>query len=199
MRARTLMILAACAALAVPLAAAGQDTKKDPVEPTPPPLGTASFEPPPVVHEVPLTANTFAIRAALAHMTEIELGELALARSKDPRVQAFARRMASDHRKSLEQLKRIVAEAKVALPGTLDEKHRKLKESLASLQGKEFDNAYAKAMAEGHDEAVALFDAAAHSDELPNAMRQYASSTLPTVREHRNAAHELHEAQAKAN
>jgi putative membrane protein len=151
------------------------------------------------VNEGPLTATTFVIRAAVAHMAEIDMGELALARSKDPGVQAFARRMASDHRKSLEQLKRIAADAKLALPGTLDEKHRKLEKSLSSLQGKEFDEAYAKAMAAGHDEAVALFDAAAQSKDLPDAMRQYASGTLPTVREHRNAAHELHAAQAKAH
>jgi putative membrane protein len=198
MRARTLMILGACATLAVPLAAAGQESKKEPVDRTPPPLGTASFEPPEAVDQEPLTGATFTIRAALGHMTEIELGELALARSKDPGIQAFARRMVTDHRKSLEQLKRAAAaDSGLALPGTLDEKHRKLKQSLASLQGKEFDAAYATAMAQGHDEAVALFDAAAHADKLQDPLRQYATSTLPVVREHRNAAQELHRAHAK--
>jgi putative membrane protein len=198
MHARALIILTACSALAVPLAF-GQESKKEPIDPTPPPLGTASFEPPEAVDQEPLTGATFVIRAALAHMTEIELGELALARSKDPGIQGFARRMVTDHRKSLEHLKRAAAaESGLALPGTLDEKRRKLKQSLSSLQGKEFDAAYAKAMADGHDEAVSLFDAASHAEKLPDPVHQYASSTLPVVREHRDAAHELHAAQAKS-
>jgi putative membrane protein len=192
MRRRTLTWLTLCAVLAAQAAGAAQESKKDPVDPTPPPLGTASFTPPPAVEGEPLTSNTFVIRAALVHMTEIELGQLAMARSSDPRVQDFARKMVDEHQKSLAQLRATAASAKVALPGALDQRHAELRKSLASLQGKEFDTAYAKAMAMGHDEAVALFDAASSSDNLMPSLQKYARDALPVVRKHRDAAHELH-------
>ena len=196
MRCRSLLIAAAPLALIVQLATAAEETKQQPADPTPPPLGTASFTPPPAVEEEPLTANTFVVRAAVANMAEVELGQLAAARSTDPKVQAFARKMVEQHGQSLQQLRAAAADAKIALPATVDEKHRELKQSLSSLQGEEFDAAYAKAMAKGHDEAVALFDAAAHASKLPESLRAYAAKALPVVRQHRDGAQELHASEA---
>ena len=47
-------------------------------------------------------------------------------------------------------------------------------------------------MAKGHDEAVALFDAAAHSPKMPEALKAYAAKSLPIVRQHRDGAQVLH-------
>jgi putative membrane protein len=126
----------------------------------------------------------------------VELGQLAMKRSSDPRVQTFARTMVEQHQRSLQDLRAAAADAKVALPGSVDEKHREVVQSLKSLQGEEFDTQYAKAMAKGHDEAVALFDAAANSDKLPESLHSYAARTLPVVRSHRDAAHQLHASEA---
>ena len=191
---RFLLLMAAPLALVLHTAA-GQESKQ-PVDPTPPPLGTASFNPPPSVENEPLTANTFVIRAAIASMAEIELGQLAMKRASDPRVQTFARTMVEQHQKSLQDLRSAAAEAKVALPGTVDEKHREVVQSLKSLQGEEFDAAYSKAMAKGHDEAVALFDAAKHSSKLPESLHEYAARALPVIQAHRDAAQELHASEA---
>jgi putative membrane protein len=165
-------------------------------EQTKPPLGTASFEPPTAMEEAPLTAETFVVRAAIANMAEIDLGKLALSRSADPGVQAYARKMIDEHGRAQKELEHAAAQAKIALPATVDEKHRKLQQELAALGGEDFDRQYAKVMAAGHDDAVALFDAAAHSKSLPPVLQTFASRTLPVVRQHRDAAQRLYSSKA---
>jgi putative membrane protein len=166
---------------------------RQPVDQTPPPRGTTSFEPPSTVHEEPLQAHTFVARAGIADMTEMELSELALARSQDPAVQAYARKMIDEHRKALANLKSVAAEAKVSVPGTPDQQHKEKKAALSRLQGKDFDKEYARLMVAGHDEAVALYDAAASAEKLPEVLQRYAKRTLPVIRTHRDAAYQLHE------
>jgi putative membrane protein len=74
-----------------------------------------------------------------------------------------------------------------------DKKHQDLKDALKRAPADEFDAGYVKAIVAGHDEAVALFDAAANSKTtaLPESMRRYASEMLPIIRSHRDAAHTL--------
>jgi putative membrane protein len=191
---RRALPLAACLASFASLALAQQPQQpRQPADQTSPPRGTTSFEPPSGVHKEPLVAHTFVARAGIADMTEIELSELALARSKDPAVQAYARKMIDEHRKALGNLKTAASEAKVSVPGTLDQKHEEKKAALSRLQGKDFDKEYAQLMAAGHDQAVALYDAAASAEKLPEVLQRYAKRTLPVIRTHRDAAHELHE------
>lgn len=156
------------------------------------PRGTTSLEPPSSVHEEPLMAHTFVARAGIADLTEIELAELALTRSKNAAVQAYARKMVDEHKKALANLKTVAAEAKVSVPGTPDQKHKEKKTALSRLEGTQFDKEFAKLMVAGHDEAVALYDAAVSSKDLPEVLQRYAKRTLPVIRQHRDAAHELH-------
>lgn len=173
------------------LALTQQAPERERIDPTPPPRGTASYMPPSAVADEPLTARTFVIRAALTNMSEAELSELALTRSRNDAIQAYARRMVQDHGRAQAKLRTAAAEAKVALPGTLDKTREDAKTALAGLPAEEFDAGYVKAMVAGHDEAVALFDVAAHSTALPKVLQSYAIAVLPTIREHRDGAHAL--------
>jgi putative membrane protein len=188
---RRALLLAACLASFVSLVWAQQS--QQPRDQLPAPRGTTSFEPPSSVHEEPLAAHTFVARAGIADMMEMESSELALRRSQDPAVQAYARKMVDEHRKALGNLKSVAAEAKVSVPGTLDQKHEEKKTALSRLAGKDFDKEYAQLMVAGHDEAVALYDAAASAQKLPEVLQRYAKRTLPVIRAHRDAAHQLHE------
>ena len=80
---------------------------------------------------------------------------------------------------------------KIALPAKVDKKHEDLKGSLKRSARDEFDGGYVKAMVSGHDEAVALFDAASRSKTLPRPLQLYATEMLPMIRNHRDAAHAL--------
>jgi putative membrane protein len=185
-------------ALLCQIALAQQPQQREPIDPTPPPRGTASFEPPPsLAEDAPLTAQTFVIRAAIVNMAETDLAELALTRSQNAALQGFARKMLDEHRRAQEKLRTVAADTKIALPAMVDKKHQDLADVLKRSEAGELDAAYIKAMVSGHDEAVALFDAAASSKTLPKPLQRYAIEMLPIIRNHRDAAYALQSLQSK--
>jgi putative membrane protein len=182
-------------ATAIQLASAPVFSQEQP-EPVPPPRGTTSFTPLPDLEKQPLTAATFVARAAIVNLSEIELGELALARSTDPAVKEFAEQLVEHHRAANEQLETLAKEQRVSLPGTVDEDRRKLKQELSALDEKAFDARYIEAMAAEHDKAIALFEAASQAPQLPTTLRDYAESASAQVKDHRKTAQGLEAAQA---
>jgi putative membrane protein len=177
-----LVVLTALVALPV----ASQDTRSEQRKESPPPLGTASFTPPESKKQEPLTPENFVVRAAIANMSEIELSELALEKSADPALRKYATQIIQDHKAAQAKLKAVAAPAKIALPGTVDEAHRKQKQALAEKVGVEFDREYVSLMQTGHDEAIKLMSSAAKSQELEASLQGYANETLKTVQRHRD-------------
>jgi putative membrane protein len=88
-------------------------------------------------------------------------------------------------------LKKIAGAENLTLPQSLDAEHQALKEKLSDLKGEAFDREYAKAMAKGHDKAVALFETASQAAQLPAELKEFAAATLPTLKEHMEMAHDL--------
>lgn len=131
------------------------------------------------------SATDFARKAAVGNEFEIESSNLALQKSQDENIRHFAQQMVGDHGKAGDDLATTVANANMEKPdATLDRKHQKMLDKLNAASGTEFDHAYIKAQVKAHDEAVSLFkDYAKHgsNDDLKN----FASSTLPTLNEHK--------------
>lgn len=136
--------------------------------------------------------DEFAKQAAVISKAEIELGELALQKSNNDDVKKFAKRMVTDHTTSSAKLKTAADKQDIALPESLDAEHKATKQKLSALQGEEFDREYMKTMSKGHDKAVALFESASQSTEVSPELKQFAASTLPTLRDHQKMAHSLH-------
>src|SRR5687767_4264229 len=140
-------------ALLCQTALAQQPQQREPVDPTPPPRGTASFEPPPsLAEDAPLTAQTFVIRAAIVNMAETDLAELALTRSQNAAVQGFARKMRDEHRRAQEKLRTVAVDTRIALPAMVDKKHQGLADALKRGEVDKFDAGYIKAMVSGRSE-----------------------------------------------
>jgi putative membrane protein len=139
-----------------------------------------------------VTPQSFATQAAVIGQAEIELGQLALQQAQDPGVRDFAQRMIKDHQVAAAKLTNIAGAEQLELPPALDAEHQALKEKLSGLRGAAFDREYAKAMLKGHDNAVALFEAASQSAQMPSELKEFAAATLPTLKEHMQMAHELH-------
>jgi putative membrane protein len=139
-----------------------------------------------------VTPQSFATQAAVIGKAEIELGQLAAQKSQDKGVRDYAQRMVKDHQAADAKLKKIAGEESLTLPQALDPEHQALKTKLSALQGEAFDREYAKAMAKGHDKAVALFESASKAEKMPAELKEFAASTLPTLKEHMEMAHELH-------
>jgi putative membrane protein len=140
-----------------------------------------------------VTPQSFASQAAVIGKAEIELGQIALKNTQDASVRTYAERMVKDHSAADKKLKAIAAKENLQLPQSLDPEHEALKTKLQGLKGEDFDRAYVKAMANGHDKAVALFESASQQSQMPDDLKQFAASTLPTLEQHKEMAHSLHD------
>jgi putative membrane protein len=140
-----------------------------------------------------VTPEAFASQAAIIGKAEIEFGQIALKNTQDQGVRTYAERMVKDHSAAAKQLKAIAAKENLQLPQSLDKEHESLKVKLQGLKGEDFDRAYVTAMANGHDKAVALFESASQQPQMPSELKQFAASTLPTLEQHKEMAHSLHE------
>jgi putative membrane protein len=139
-----------------------------------------------------VTPGSFASQAAIIGKAEIELGQIALKNTQDQDVRKYAERMVKDHSAAEKKLTAIAAKENLQLPKALDPEHESLKMKLQGLKGEEFDRAYVKAMANGHDKAVALFESASQQPQMPAELKEFAASTLPTLEQHQEMAHSLH-------
>jgi putative membrane protein len=137
----------------------------------------------------PPAPSVFVKKAALAGMTEVEAGKVALNKSQDPAIREFAQRMVKDHGKANSELELLAANKGVSAPRQLDPEHKEMLDTLKAKSGKDFDQAYAEHMNMDHSKAIALFESAAGSSDPDFA--QFAKKTLPTLKEHKALASKL--------
>jgi putative membrane protein len=163
-----------------------------------------------------LTPAGFAWDAAIINLKEIRLGEAAQNNSQNPAVQKFGKHMVRDHKKMFEHLAKIASAEGIQLPETNtfyvvvtppQENEKEATElmpenpqeillkaqldvqSLTSLSGPAFDQAYADAMVKGHEKAIQKFEnASALQDDR---LKEYADKGLTIIRHHLEMAQEL--------
>jgi putative membrane protein len=105
----------------------------------------------------------------------------------------FAAMLVKDHGAANEKLKSIASEQNIALPTAIGEDHQKKYDKLAAKSGKDFDKAYCEMMKDGHASAVDMFEKEAR-DGKNLALKQFASSTLPTLKMHKDKINAIEEA-----
>ena len=130
--------------------------------------------------------KNFIEKAAIGGMFEVETSNIALTRSTNPDVKAFAQEMVADHTKAGDGLKEAVKASgiDVAVPPILDEEHQKKVTALKDVDAKDFDEDYIEAQEDGHDKTIALFEDYAKDGE--NAvLKKFAADTLPTLKTHK--------------
>lgn len=128
---------------------------------------------------------------AQANIAEIETGKLALQKSRNPDVKAFAQMMIDDHTKGLAETKKVAAAKKVTLPSETDIGHQKLAAELKALPADQFDEGFAKrAGVAGHANVLASLkkDMSAVEDADVKAL---AAKLEPTVAHHLAMAKKL--------
>jgi putative membrane protein len=119
---------------------------------------------------------------AAGNMSEIELGKLAQENAGSPEVKSFGEMLVRDHTKALEALKQAAAQENLQVPAMVTEKHRELRDRLSMQSGAEFDRAFMDAMVAAHEATVEKLEDRA--DDNPDALQQFASTVLPTVKQH---------------
>lgn len=135
------------------------------------------------VSNAPAADKEFVANAGMAGLGEVQMGNLALQKSENAEVRAFAQRMVTDHGQSNAELAQLATAKGLALPAELAGKHQQGYEHLQSLGGAEFDRAYMQHMVGDHQEAVTLFQNASTSATDAD-IRGFAAKTLPVLREH---------------
>jgi len=131
----------------------------------------------------------FVAKAAHAGAEEVVLGRLATEQGHSEAVKTFGQRMVDDHTRAGEELKAAARLDGIAMPDGVGSKPPG-SEKLASLHGADFDRAFARTMAQDHEEAVALFRKEAQGSG-ESAIKTFARKTLPTLEEHLRMAKEL--------
>jgi putative membrane protein len=131
----------------------------------------------------PAADRTFVMHAAQANLAEVELGKLALKKTQRDDVKKFGQQMIDDHSKAGDELKAIAARKNIAVPADLDAEHKALYDRLSKLSGAAFDQAYMKAMADGHRKVSAEVRQESRSG-MDTEVKAWAAKTLPTIEAH---------------
>ena len=142
--------------------------------------------------------QTFVKKAAQGGMAEVELGKLATQKASSEDVKKFGQRMVDDHSKANDQLKQVAAQEHIDLPTEPNAKDKATKARLEKLSGEQFDRAYMRDMVKDHRTDVAEFAHEAKMGKDP-AVKSFAESTLPTLRDHLKEAEKIAPTQKKAS
>ncbi|WP_240461974.1 DUF4142 domain-containing protein [Burkholderia sp. Nafp2/4-1b] len=131
----------------------------------------------------------FVDKAGIIGKTERQASQLALDRSSNPAVKAFARRMLDDHGRMAAALRRLGAQKGVPVQaGMLVDP---AVTALASKNGRAFDSGYVElAGPQAHEAAIRVYESEARNGHDPQ-LRAFAADTLPTLKAHLSAAREL--------
>lgn len=127
--------------------------------------------------------TTFADKASLGGMAEVELGQLAVEKASTEAVRDFAAMMVKDHGIANAELKAIASSKNITLPAAIDAAEAKKKQELQFKSGADFDKAYVMTMVEGHEKTLALMEEG--SRECKDAdLKSFAVKTASLVKQH---------------
>lgn len=144
-----------------------------------------------------MTSTTFVANAAIGGMYEVQAGQIAAQRSKNPRVRTLGQTMVTDHGKAGEELKPIATAGNFAIPTTLDERHQGLIDNLRGATDQDFDRVYLQQQEAAHNETAMLLETYGRMGDNEG-LKGWAAKTLPVVRHHAEMVDQLDEADADA-
>jgi putative membrane protein len=136
----------------------------------------------------------FLMDAAMGGLIEVELGRRAVQQGASDAVKQFGQRMADDHSKANAELMTLATSKGITLPTEIDAKHRGQIRKIANSTGAEFDRAYSKLMLSDHKKDVSAFEKQSTKGTDAD-IKAFATSTLPTLKEHLQMAMALNPAQ----
>lgn len=121
---------------------------------------------------------------AQGNMAEVEAGKIALQKSQNAEVKAFAQQMIDDHTKGLQEVQSVAQSKGVTLPSELDAKHKALASKLNNLSGDAFDRTYlSQAGVADHKKTHALVQKVQSSAKDAD-VKALAAKLEPTVAQH---------------
>ena len=120
--------------------------------------------------------HKFTAEAASGGMAEVKLRELAQQKGASEKVKEFGQRMVTDHTKAGDELKQVAQQQNLNLPEGLSKQDQATYDRLSKVSGKQFDEAYTRAMVSDHRRT------SRPSKGKHRAARMKNSSSLPRAR-----------------
>ncbi|WP_333585833.1 DUF4142 domain-containing protein [Phenylobacterium sp.] len=194
------LLIAGAAVAALTLAACGQpanDTATAPAESVTPDANPAATLPTPADEA---SAPDFVRLAAQNDLFEIQSSELALERTQNPQVRAFAQEMIEAHRRTTRDLQTAIGSAGAGLtaPTTLDEDMTGELNELREASAGDFDKEYMEAQVDAHQRALNLMQRYANDGDRPE-LQAFAAATAPAIQQHLDRARALRDQIDRAN
>lgn len=140
---------------------------------------------------------SFLYRAYQDGKGEVALAQIALQKSSDARVSAYAQQMITDHRTINAQIMQLAQTRNLALPLGLSPDQLKLAIELSDTAGARFDRAYMAANVSEHRKLVTALTQQGQSAPDQD-VRSFAQNTLPLAEAHLTTALEIDRQQASA-
>jgi putative membrane protein len=140
--------------------------------------------------EAAMKDETFAKAAAHGGLAEIKLGKLAMDQGSNEAVKTFGTRMVAEHTNAGDKLKEAATEEHIGLPTELSARDQATYDRLSKLSRADFDRTYAQEMVKDHQQDLRDFQREAnHGND--DAMRGFASETVPMIQQHLDQAKEM--------
>lgn len=147
--------------------------------------------------DVSMSDSHFLQKAAQAGNFEVKASEMALKKTKNADVQAFAQHMLDDHKKAGEELKALADKKKVKVSAEPSFTQKASLMLLEKKEGKSFDSKYSDDVGvDAHESTIKLFEKAAQSADDPE-IKEFANKVLPTLNQHLSLAKTLDESVKK--
>jgi putative membrane protein len=139
-----------------------------------------------------VTTNQFVRRAAISDMFEVDSSKLALQKTQDSSIKAFAQQMVTAHTESTQKLKDTIKSAKIkaSVPTKLDKAHAGNLDKLKKASAADFDKSYVQMQVKGHQDALKLMQTYSKSGDN-TALKQFASTMAPIIQSHLDEAQKL--------
>ena len=126
--------------------------------------------------------ESFLSDSAEGGMTEVELGKLAQAKSKNADIKKFAQMLVEDHSKANTEVKALAAKKNINLPTGMGS-HQSTYDKLKGLTGDEFDEQFVENMVDDHEKDVSAFQKESQNSSDPD-VKAFAAKTLPVLQKH---------------
>jgi len=129
------------------------------------------------------TDESFVKNVSMINDGEIQLGQLALQRSTNPKIKQFARRMITDHQSLTPLLKRIAQAHNLTLSTTLNPDDQATLTKLQGLSNSSFDLAYLQSRIKVHRQAINAFQNEIGGGSVPD-ITSFVRQILPILQFH---------------
>jgi putative membrane protein len=164
-----------------------------PIRPSPPNTALASADTATTEDNI-RKAQDFVTAAGQAGIVEIRTSRMALEKSSNPDVKAFAQMMIDQHTAANEALAAAATSAALIPPSdTLDDFHMRRINDLTETDGDaDFDADYMHLQVDAHNDAIKLFEAYSSDGQIAQ-VKDFAIATLPTLTEHKVQAEKIND------